>query len=111
MADVFNDTDADSPPSQTSYGRALRSLDNIDAASSSHNVSPQPRSSTDSLYKAPTKAPSVDQRETMSVADSGSIALVDPSFDEKVLRALCDLDVRVLCSLPYFAWRLSSMLY
>jgi len=33
--------------------------------------------------------------------NSGTPSLVEPSFDENVLRALCELDVSVLCRLLF----------
>jgi len=37
----------------------------------------------------------IERRDTISSKNSGSPSLVEPTFDENILRALCDLDVRV----------------
>lgn len=35
------------------------------------------------------------------VTDADGVTLVEPSFDENVLRALCDLDVRMKYTVSY----------
>jgi hypothetical protein len=40
----------------------------------------------------------IERRDTISTMNSGSPSLVEPSFDENILRALCDLNVRVSVS-------------
>lgn len=42
-----------------------------------------------------TPAIAIERRDTLSSMNSGSPSLVEPSFDENILRALCDLDVCV----------------
>ena len=37
----------------------------------------------------------IERRDTISSKNSGSPSLVEPTFDENILRALCDLDVRI----------------
>lgn len=86
------------------HGRpSFQSLDSVDENSSSAayftSVSPQPRSSSESR-KSPTSqhwrdngAVPVDRRDTLSTIHSGAPSLVEPTFDENVLRALCELDV------------------
>jgi hypothetical protein len=63
--------------------------------------SPQPRSSIDSAGRSSTSkwqesppAATTERRDTLTTIHSDSASLVEPSFDENVLRALCDLDVR-----------------
>jgi len=66
-----------------------------------NSASPQPRSSSESAGKSPTSkqpwrdnaANLVDPRDTVSIVQSGTPSLVEPTFDENVLRALCELDV------------------
>lgn len=38
----------------------------------------------------------LDRRETMSTVTGDSIQIIEPSFDENVLRTLCDIDVSFL---------------
>lgn len=89
-----------------SYGRpSFQSLDSVDESSSSGlhvlSTSPQPRSSTDSAGRSPLTQPwrdpgtalPADRRDTLSTIHSNPPSLVEPSFDENVLRALCELDV------------------
>jgi hypothetical protein len=40
----------------------------------------------------------IERRDTISTMNSASPSLVEPGFDENILRALCDLDVRVSVS-------------
>jgi hypothetical protein len=81
------------------HGRpSFQSLDSVEETESINghitSFSSQPRSSSDSRSKSPpsqpwrdTAAPSLsDRREQVP-------SLVEPSFDENVLRALCELDV------------------
>lgn len=87
------------------HGRpSFKSLDAVDETSSvnGHFTSPQPRSSSDSRSKSPTSQPwrdtttvLSDRLETLSTIHSGTPSLVEPSFDENVLRALCELDVNL----------------
>ena len=61
--------------------------------------SPPPRSSSDSLGRSSTSRRrdsvpvTVDRKDTLSAIPSDIASLVEPSFDENVLRALCELDV------------------
>lgn len=61
--------------------------------------SPPPRSSSDSLGRSSTSRRrdsipiTVDRKDTLSTIPSDVVSLVEPSFDENVLRALCELDV------------------
>lgn len=61
--------------------------------------SPPPRSSSDSLGRSSTSRRrdsvpfTVDRKDTLSTIPSDVASLVEPSFDENVLRALCELDV------------------
>ena len=84
------------------HGRpSFQSLDSVEETESTNgHISSQPRSSSDSRSKSPTSqpwrdtAPSLsDRREPLSTIQSATSSLVEPSFDEHVLRALCELDV------------------
>lgn len=61
--------------------------------------SPPPRSSSDSLGRSSLSRRrdsipiTVDRKDTLSTIPSDVASLVEPSFDENVLRALCELDV------------------
>jgi hypothetical protein len=62
--------------------------------------SPQPRSSMDSAGRSSTSrwqesppAVTTERRDTLTTIHSDEPNMVEPSFDENVLRALCDLDV------------------
>lgn len=61
--------------------------------------SPPPRSSSDSLGRSSTSRRrdsipiAVDRKDTLSTIPSDVASLVEHSFDENVLRALCELDV------------------
>jgi hypothetical protein len=84
------------------------SLDSVESSSLNLHVtsiSPSPRSSSDSERKSPnnfwqdaqTSLP--ERRDTLATIHSVETpSLVDPSFDENVLRSLCELDVRYLLS-------------
>lgn len=95
------------------HGRPFQSLDSVDETESTNghiaSISSQPRSSTDSRSKSPTSQPwrdtassLSDRREVSSAIHNGTSSLVEPSFDEHVLRALCELDVNsfvnILCN-------------
>jgi hypothetical protein len=62
--------------------------------------SPQPRSSVDSAAQSWRDSPTAvgsDRRDTfatLQTVHSEQLLLVEPNFDEGVLRALCELDVR-----------------
>ncbi|KAH8111067.1 RhoGAP-domain-containing protein [Phellopilus nigrolimitatus] len=65
----------------------------------SKSVSPPPRSSLDSSTKLsapPTtwreSLTALESRDTVSTAAGETLQLVEPTFDENVLRALCDMD-------------------
>lgn len=68
----------------------------------SKSGSPPPRESIDSPVK-PSAPPvswresmsTLDRREAFSTAGTEQIQVVEPTFDENVLRALCDMDVRL----------------
>ncbi|KAF9054607.1 GTPase activating protein [Panaeolus papilionaceus] len=100
-----------------SYGRpSFQSLDSVDESSSSGlhvlSTSPQPRSSTDSAGRSPLTQPwrdpgtalPADRRDTLSTIHSNPPSLVEPSFDENVLRALCELD----CGVPLLLDRIKQ---
>ena len=60
--------------------------------------SPPPRSSVESSSRPSTSAwhdsaPSVERREALSTISGDASTLVETTFDESILRALCDLDV------------------
>lgn len=89
-----------SSPSTTS----LRGSPTSDAASTaptapSKSVSPQPRQSFDSPSRAFEQRGwrdstfTLERRSTMSTIAGEGMQIVEPSFDENVLRALCDMDV------------------
>ncbi|KAG8215039.1 Rho GTPase activation protein [Butyriboletus roseoflavus] len=72
--------------------------------------SPPPRSSSDSLGRSSTSRRRdsipivVDRRDTLSTIPSDVASLVEPSFDENVLRALCELD----CGVPLLLDRIKQ---
>lgn len=71
-------------------------------------VSPPPRSSLDTPSKP--SAPlskwrdsiSVESQDTMSASGAEQLQVVEPSFDENVLRALCDLNVSLMQFAVFF---------
>ncbi|KAF9244101.1 Rho GTPase activation protein [Melanogaster broomeanus] len=73
-------------------------------------ASPPPRSSSDSLGRSSTsrrpdgRPISVDRKDTLSTIPSDAASLVEPSFDEHVLRALCELD----CGVPLLLDRIKQ---
>ncbi|PPQ63369.1 hypothetical protein CVT24_005634 [Panaeolus cyanescens] len=108
---------ADSLHTSTPYGRpSFQSLDSVEESSSSGphvvSTSPQPRSSTDSASRSPLNQPwrdtsaalPADRRDTLSTIHSGPPSLLEPSFDENVLRALCELD----CGVPLLLDRIKQ---
>ena len=96
------------------YGRpSFQSLDSVEESSSAgahlSSTSPQPRSSSESYSRAPSDAhgkaarsqpwrESNDRRDTLATIHSGAPSLVEPTFDENILRALCELDVCTVCA-------------
>ena len=87
---------------------SFQSLDSVDESESTNghfaSISSQPRSSSDSQSKSPISQPwrdtvpsLSDRREQLSTIQSRTPSLVEPSFDEHVLRALCELDVISPC--------------
>ena len=85
------------------HGRpSFQSLDSVEETESTNghitSNSSQPRSSSDSRSKSPTSQPWRDTAPS-SLSDRREPippSLVEPSFDEHVLRALCELDVIVV---------------
>ena len=81
------------------HGRpSFQSLDSVEETESANgHITSQPRSSSDSRSKSPTSRPWRDTASSLSdrrePIPSGTSSLVEPSFDEHVLRALCELDV------------------
>jgi Rho GTPase-activating protein RGD1 len=86
------------------HGRPqLRTFDTAEVSSPAlqpSSSSPQPRSSIDSVGPSTSKwqdsppGATTERRDTLATIHSDSASLVESSFDESVLRALCDLDVR-----------------
>jgi hypothetical protein len=74
----------------------------------SKSTSPQPRSSSDSLGRQSTSGSKWRESPTLTVSTmpNDTATLVDPTFDENILRALCDLDV----SLIYMYYPFRSMM-
>lgn len=72
--------------------------------------SPTPRSSSDSPVRSPASKHrdsiplTVERRDTLSTIPSDGVSLVEPSFDENVLRALCELD----CGVPLLLDRIKQ---
>jgi len=64
--------------------------------------SPPPRSSSDSLGRSSTSRwrdsvpVTIEHKDAQSALPADAISLVEPSFDENVLRVLCELDVSIL---------------
>ncbi|KAF8972672.1 GTPase activating protein [Flammula alnicola] len=102
--------------SHSAYGRpSFHSLDSVEENSTSvthvTSISPHPRSSTDLAVKSPPSQPwrdssslPTDRRDTLSTIHSGTPSLVEPTFDENVLRALCELD----CGVPLLLDRIKQ---
>jgi Rho GTPase-activating protein RGD1 len=66
-------------------------------SSSSHprsSVDSPGRSSTSKWPESPPQDLPTERREGPSIVHGDTASLVEPSFDESVLRALCELDVR-----------------
>lgn len=74
-------------------------LDNIQGHTSipptpSKSVSPPPRSSSDSVSRWHDGSVTLERHDTtLSTIPSETVTLLEPTFDENVLRALCELDV------------------
>ena len=85
------------------HGRpSFHSLDSVEETESANghitSISSQPRSSSDSRSKSPTTQPWRDTAPSLSDRrEPLPPSLVEPSFDEHVLRALCELDVIFPC--------------
>lgn len=109
-----SDRHSHSAAAAATYGRpSFQSLDSVEESSSAgahlSSTSPQPRSSSESYSRAPSdshgKTPrgqpwrdSSDRRDTLATIHSGAPSLVEPTFDENILRALCELDVCTVCA-------------
>ena len=81
---------------------SFQSLDSVEETESTNghitSNSSQPRSSSDSRSKSPTSQPWRDTAPSLSDRREPLLpSLVEPSFDEHVLRALCELDVNFPC--------------
>jgi hypothetical protein len=89
---AWDSSDNQSGPS--SYHHPVQLVDSQDSSPPGNASSSQPRSSTDSIGRSWRDSQTVggDNRETVGPNDAAS--LVDASFDENVLRSLCELDVR-----------------
>ncbi|TFK60437.1 RhoGAP-domain-containing protein [Pluteus cervinus] len=89
--------------------RGPQSLESSSSNPQNKSTSPQPRSSTDSVPRPSTSKwrdnqPNVPERQDgLSIIQSES-SLVEPGFDENVLRALCDLD----CGVPLLLDRIKQ---
>ncbi|KAG1732356.1 Rho GTPase activation protein [Suillus lakei] len=72
--------------------------------------SPPPRSSSDSLGRSSTSRwrdsvpVTIERKDTLSMIPSDAISLVETSFDENVLRVLCELD----CGVPLLLDRIKQ---
>ncbi|KAG2048512.1 RhoGAP-domain-containing protein [Suillus hirtellus] len=72
--------------------------------------SPPPRSSSDSLGRSSSSRwrdsvpVTIERKDTLSVIPSDAISLVETSFDENVLRVLCELD----CGVPLLLDRIKQ---
>ncbi|KAG5641792.1 hypothetical protein DXG03_004178 [Asterophora parasitica] len=97
------------------HGRPqLRTFESVESSSSGpHGTpsSPIPRSSVDSAGRSSTSkwqdsppAATLERRDTLTTLQSDTASLVDPTFDETVLRALCDLD----CGVPLLLDRIKQ---
>lgn len=92
----------------------LRTFDSAEVSSPGPqptSSSPQPRSSIDSAGRSSTSkwqesphAMTTERRDTLGTIHGDSTSLVEPSFDENVLRALCDLD----CGVPLLLDRIKQ---
>ncbi|KAF9013584.1 hypothetical protein BDZ89DRAFT_1077094, partial [Hymenopellis radicata] len=100
-------SDFQSTAATSTYTRPpMRSLDLQDAASSSHAHSPPPRSSSD-LNDAPLSSKWRDTSTVISESHdsvSETVNLIEPAFDENVLRILCDMD----CGVPLLLDRIKQ---
>ncbi|KAJ3503257.1 hypothetical protein NMY22_g18312 [Coprinellus aureogranulatus] len=82
----------------------------LQASPNNLSISPLPRSSTDSESRSAVLTPfsegtSLDRRDTLATIHSvEQPTLVEPGFDESVLRQLCDLD----CSVPLLLDRIKQ---
>lgn len=106
---VWDSTDHSDPsnPGHTPYGLQPGNLSFLHESATTpafisaqgKQSSPPPRSSSDSLGRSSTSRRrdsipiTVDRKDTLSTILSDVSSLVEPSFDENVLRALCELDV------------------
>ncbi|KAF8996072.1 Rho GTPase activation protein [Hymenopellis radicata] len=105
--DGADHSDFQSTAATSTYTRPpMRSLDLQDAASSSHAHSPPPRSSSD-LNDAPLSSKWRDTSTVISESHdsvSETVNLIEPAFDENVLRILCDMD----CGVPLLLDRIKQ---
>jgi hypothetical protein len=94
--DSADNSDFQSGPS--SYHHPVRLVDSQESSPPPNPPPSQPRSSTDSIGRSWRDSQTVggDNRESVDHpnANNDSATLVDASFDENVLRSLCELDVR-----------------
>lgn len=111
VSNAHSDINAGSPIAYVHSGPAHPDLARNGSpihASSNDPPSPQLRSSFDSTSKwTDNISVTFERRDTLSTIPSDAASLVEPSFDENVLRALCDLDV----SIDLVNTRIRSLIY
>ncbi|KAJ7334121.1 Rho GTPase activation protein [Mycena albidolilacea] len=104
--DSADNSDFQSGPS--SYHHPVRLVDSQESSPPPNPPPSQPRSSTDSIGRSWRDSQTVggDNRESVDHpnANNDSATLVDASFDENVLRSLCELD----CGVPLLLDRIKQ---
>ncbi|KAJ7765400.1 Rho GTPase activation protein [Mycena maculata] len=100
--DSTENSDVQSGPS--SYHHPVRLLDSQDASPTAIVTPSQPRSSTDSVGRSWRDSPTVGGENRETVGTNETASLVETSFDENVLRSLCELD----CGVPLLLDRIKQ---
>ncbi|KAF8646886.1 hypothetical protein AX16_007064 [Volvariella volvacea WC 439] len=114
--DGYNSTweSSDHAESATLFTRPPQRVESLEASTSNPQIkstTPQPRTSIDSVARSSTSrwrdnpaAALQEKQETLSTIASDVNGLLEPGFDESVLRALCELD----CGVPLLLDRIKQ---
>ncbi|KAK6992195.1 Rho GTPase activation protein [Favolaschia claudopus] len=95
---------SDLPSGPSSYHHPVRLIDSQESPPPANPSPSQPRSSTDSIGRSWRDSQTVGVENRESSGPNDSATLVDASFDENVLRSLCELD----CGVPLLLDRIKQ---
>ncbi|KAJ7224270.1 Rho GTPase activation protein [Mycena pura] len=88
----------------SSYFHPARRVESLDGSPPANASTSQPRSSTDSIGRSWRDSHTVAEDSRDAAGPNDTVTLVDASFDENILRSLCDLD----CGVPLLLDRIKQ---